>query len=67
MGELQSVSKRQRQVWGTDCDVTKPYSVTRLASLAQGHFPGGKVDVWINNAGALIESRLHSVFMFVAL
>ena len=35
---------------GLCCDVTSPGSVARLASVATGLL-GGKIDVWINNAG----------------
>ena len=35
---------------GLCCDVTSPGSVARLASNATGLL-GGKIDVWINNAG----------------
>lgn len=50
--ELAPECARQRQISGVDCDVSKPSSVTRLASMAQDHFEDGTIDVWINNAGA---------------
>lgn len=34
---------------GTECDVSSPASVARLAAHAQDKL--GRIDVWINNAG----------------
>ena len=36
-------------VEGTDCDVSNPARVARLASYAKSKL--GRIDVWINNAG----------------
>lgn len=60
VAELAGECVRPRQVAGVECDVSKPSSVARLASLAQDHFEDGTIDVWINNAGA-DESCLSSM------
>jgi hypothetical protein len=78
VAELTGECVRPRQVAGVECDVSKPSSVTRLASLAQDHFEDGNIDVWINNAGTdesclssmswlyVVRSSLTSVWMIVS-
>lgn len=51
VAELQANCVRPQQIGGTDCDVTGPSSVTRLATRASTSMPGRGIDVWINNAG----------------
>lgn len=51
--ELSDLCVRPRQLSGAECDVSKPWEVDRLVSLAQDNFADGTIDGWINNAGAL--------------
>ncbi len=48
-------------VQGLCCDVTSPGSVARLASVATGLL-GGKIDVWINNAGYSGSFQVTDIF-----
>lgn len=38
------------QVWGAACDVADPAHVAALQASAAALLPGGRVDVWVNNA-----------------
>ena len=63
---LTSMLIRSMQPWaiarvqGLCCDVTSPGSVARLASVATGLL-GGKIDVWINNAGYSGSFQVHNL------
>lgn len=65
MAELDADCTHKRQLAGTDCDVSSPSAVARLASLATDHFEDRTIDVWINNAGVRLVwyDSEHSVTM----
>ena len=46
-----------QRVHGVRCDVSSAADVSRLGEAAQEHL-GGRIDLWLNNAGAVTAKRL---------